>query len=268
MGVITALHSALRIPHSAFRTRSSVLLGALVLEVALLALWPGLYLAGPTSGPTTFGQMVLRFFPAGGAILWTVKGAVDFLFPGALWTGEAVVTFFFHAVLLAFVGYALAVWRMAGQPLPLRWVLVRDPAGHCPPIALCCTDPTVDAEQVIGWFVPRWSIEVTFAEARVHLGFETQRQWSTPAIGRTTPCLLGLFSLVVLMAKALHPEQVPIRQTAWYANEEATFADALAAVRTHLRVTWNWPGSVPDDDPVVIPRRLWLAWTDGLADAA
>lgn len=162
-----------------------------------------------------------------------------------------------------------ALWYRSGStPLPLRWVLVRDPAGNLPPIALCCTDPTVDAAQIIAWYVPRWSIEVTFAEARAHLGFETQRQWSTPAIARTTPCLLGLFSVVVLMAKVLYPEQLPIRQTAWYVKEEATFADALAAVRTHLRATWNWPGSVPEADPVVIPRRLWLAWTDGLADAA
>jgi DDE superfamily endonuclease len=159
-------------------------------------------------------------------------------------------------------------YRSGSDPLPLRWVLVRDPAGHCPPIALCGTHPTVDAEQIIAWFVPRWSIEVTFAEARAHLGFETQRQWSPPAIGRTTPCLLGLFSVVVLMAKALHPEQLPLRQAAWYAKEEATFADALAAVRTHLRASWQSDESAAAADPVLIPRRLWTSLTEGLAYAA
>jgi hypothetical protein len=53
---------------------------------------------------------------------------------------------------------------------------------------------------VIGWFVQRWPVEVTFREVRDHLGFESQRQWSDPAIARTTPCLLGLFSLVALFA--------------------------------------------------------------------
>jgi hypothetical protein len=53
---------------------------------------------------------------------------------------------------------------------------------------------------------------------------------SQKAIERTTPCLFGLFSLVVLMAKVLHPESIPARQTCWYAKEEATFIDALAAV--------------------------------------
>jgi hypothetical protein len=46
----------------------------------------------------------------------------------------------------------------------------------------------------------RWQLEVTFQEVRRHLGFETQRQWSDLAIRRTTPALLGLFSLITLFA--------------------------------------------------------------------
>jgi hypothetical protein len=33
---------------------------------------------------------------------------------------------------------------------------------------------------------------------RQHLGVETQRQWSDKAIARTTPLLLGLYSLITL----------------------------------------------------------------------
>ncbi len=44
------------------------------------------------------------------------------------------------------------------------------------------------------------AIEVTFHEVRAHLGVETQRQWSDLAIVRTTPALLGLFSLVTIFA--------------------------------------------------------------------
>ena len=36
-------------------------------------------------------------------------------------------------------------------------------------------------------------VVVTFAEARRHLGVETQRQWSDLAVARTTPVLLGLY---------------------------------------------------------------------------
>jgi len=102
-----------------------------------------------------------------------------------------------------------AVWFHAGKPpLPIRWVLVRDPQGEYDSVGMLCTDPTADPLAIVDWFVQRWQLEVTFEEARRHLGVETQRQWSDKAIARTTPLLLGLFSWVTLLAHALftkHP---------------------------------------------------------------
>ena len=81
-------------------------------------------------------------------------------------------------------------------------------------------------------FVRRWSVEVTFQEARRHLGVETQRQWSDTAIARTAPCLLALFSIVMLLAARLPARQRQrIAAAAWYRKPRPTFADALAAVR-------------------------------------
>ena len=85
----------------------------------------------------------------------------------------------------------------------LRWVLVRDPRGAFEPHALLWTDAGTDPAEVIGWLVRRWSMEVTFAEPRRHLGVETQRQPSGAAIARTMPALLGLFTLVALRAREL-----------------------------------------------------------------
>ena len=151
-----------------------------------------------------------------------------------------------------------ALWHRAGEaPLPIRWVLLRCPEHTIPPTALFCTDPAVCPRQLVAWFVGRWNLEVTFEEARAHLGLETQRQWSTRAIGRTTPCLLGLFSLVTLLAHALHPRDLPTRQAAWYPKGEASFADALAAVRRHLWSRWNSTDSPGDADLLPIPRPLW-----------
>jgi hypothetical protein len=131
-----------------------------------------------------------------------------------------------------------SLWYRTGEdPLPIRWVLLRCPEQQqqsFPPMALFCTDPSSSAQQIVGWFVGRWSIEVTFEEAHAHLGMETQRQWSERALGRSTPCLLGLFSVVIVVAKALHPEELAVRRAAWYAKEEASFIDALAAVRASL----------------------------------
>jgi hypothetical protein len=45
-----------------------------------------------------------------------------------------------------------------------------------------------------------FEIQVTFEEARAHLGVETQRQWSDKVIARTTPILFGLYSLVTPLA--------------------------------------------------------------------
>src|SRR6266566_8788071 len=90
-----------------------------------------------------------------------------------------------------------ALWYRYGyDPLPIRWVLTRDPKGKRPPKAIFSTDPTQTAEQIVRDFMKRWSLEVTFEESRAHLGLETQRQWSDPAIERSTPLLFGLYSLV------------------------------------------------------------------------
>jgi hypothetical protein len=129
-----------------------------------------------------------------------------------------------------------AVWRHSGQPVvPIRWVLIRDPKGKFKTQALLCTDLTVKPMQIVKWFVMRWQLEVTFREVREHLGVETQRQWSDQAILRTTPALLGLFSLVALLAhQHVRRGRLPMRQAAWYVKARPTFSDALAVVREHL----------------------------------
>jgi hypothetical protein len=59
-------------------------------------------------------------------------------------------------------------------------------------------------------------MEVTFEEARRHLGLQTQRQRSVLAIARTTPVLLKLFSLVRLLPNTLVCDgRPPMRQAAW-----------------------------------------------------
>jgi len=167
-----------------------------------------------------------------------------------------------------------ALWYTPGQdPVWIRWVLVRDlqaelagkaasSRGAAPADrraeAFFCSDPTLSVAELLAAVLGRWNIEVTFAELRAHLGFETQAQWTPAAVGRTTPCLCGLFSVVVLQAWAWHPTQLPVRNTAWYTKETATFSDVLAAVRARL---WdgaprdeNYVKSASGDDWCQIPR--------------
>jgi hypothetical protein len=129
-----------------------------------------------------------------------------------------------------------AVWRHAGMPVvPIRWVLLRDPSRRFDPQALLCTDLTQEPLQILRWFAQRWQLEVTFREVRDHLGVETQRQWSDQAIARTTPCLLGLFSVVTLLASRLSRHaRLRVSAAAWYRKQRPTFVDTLAAVRRQL----------------------------------
>ena len=128
------------------------------------------------------------------------------------------------------------VWYHGGLPVvPIRWVLIRDPEKKFKSQALLCTDLSCDPAQVIAWFVLRWQLETTFEEVRRHLGVETQRQWNDLAILRTTPALLGLFSIVTLLAHRQATEgKLFVRQAAWYVKELPTFSDAIASVRREL----------------------------------
>jgi hypothetical protein len=143
-----------------------------------------------------------------------------------------------------------ALWYTTGTPpLAIRWILVRDPHGKRPVRAFFSSETTQGAPSIIADFVHRWPLEVTFEEARTHLGLETQRQWSDMAIERTTPALLGLFSLIVLLAQALYPTgDLPLPQAAWYPKTHATFHDVLALVRRRLWQQFIFQTAAPPTD--------------------
>jgi len=165
---------------------------------------------------------------------------------------------------------ATALWYHPGlPPVPIRWVLIRDPDGKFPTQALLCTDQAATPLQIVSWFVLRWQLEVTFHEVRAHLGVETQRQWSNLAIARTTPALLGLFSLITLLANRLiGTGQCPVQQTAWYAKSAPTFSDAIALVRRTLWREMRFCTSPSDADMIQIPRTLVDRFTELLCYAA
>jgi hypothetical protein len=164
-----------------------------------------------------------------------------------------------------------AVWHSTGLPaVPLRWVLIRDPQEEFKTQALLCTDLAAEPEQIISWFVRRWQMEATFQEVRQRLGFETQRQWSEKALQRTAPALLGLFSLVTLLAHRHMAEGAQIvRKAAWYEKAHPTFSDALALVRRQL---WareeTFYGSSRESDTVKVSREFMERLTDAICYAA
>jgi hypothetical protein len=194
--------------------------------------------------------------------------------PSTVWKLTKVANWYGERERVVEITSKTAVWYSTGLfAVPLRWVLVRDPRGEFKTQALLCTDLEADPQKILTWFVMRWQLEVTFQEVRRHLGFETQRQWSDLAIRRTTPALLGLFSLLTLFAHGRMTQAADVfrqaRQAVWYHKSYPTFADALALVRKELwaqEETFRW--SPWETETVKVPRAFMERLTDALCYAA
>lgn len=222
-----------------------------------------LYAPAPPRKPGQRGRPRLK-----GQRLPTLAALADA--PATTWTRLAVAEWYGAGERVVEVATDTAVWYHAGlPPVPLRWVLIRDPRGRFATQALLCTDPDVAPQQVLAWFVRRWQLEVTFEEARRHLGVETQRQWSELAIRRATPALLGLFSVVTLFAHRRRAWAASgVRQAAWYPKTRPTFADALALLRHELWAQAISCTSTRQADVVKVPRSLVDRLTESLCYAA
>jgi hypothetical protein len=191
--------------------------------------------------------------------------------PGTIWEPAKIANWYGSGDRTVEIASATAAWYSTGLPaVPIRWVLISDPEGGFKTQALLCTDLDADPERIVSWFVMRWQLEVTFQEARRHLGFETQRQWSDTAIRRTTPALMGLFSLVTLFADG-HMRRAAgalRRQAAWYRKRQPTFADALALVRKELWAAATFHGSPAQSDTIKVPRAYVERLTEAVCYAA
>ena len=154
-------------------------------------------------------------------------------------------------------------------PVAIRWILIRDPHERFKPQALLSTNLDYTPEQILPWFVRRWTMEVTFEEARAHLGMETQRQWNDRAIARTTPALLSLYSIMTLNAPLLIEKGMTSgRSTAWYRKTRPTFSEAIALVRRQLWEPLHFSTSQQETDMIKIPRALFERFIDAVCYAA
>ncbi len=231
--------------------------------VTRLRLDAALYAPAPPRRPGQMGRPRLK-----GKRLANLSAVVED--PSTDWTPVTVSDWYGEGERVVEIATATAVWYSTGlYAVPLRWTLVRDPRGAFATRALLCTDLGADPKRIISWFVMRWQMETTFQEARRHLGVETQRQWSEPAIRRTTPALLGLFSLVTLFAhRRMMQGSGALRQAAWYRKPHPTFSDALALIRRELWAHETFRGSARQCDMVKVPREFVERLTDAVCYAA
>jgi hypothetical protein len=120
----------------------------------------------------------------------------------------------------------------AAPDRPLRVVAVEPLTGGRGRQAFYSTCHDAKAKQILIWYAMRWSIEVTFHDAKQHLGFEQPQGWSRKAVERTAPMAMLLYTLIVLwFAKVGHRLYAPAHWP-WYPHKpHASFADMLGTLR-------------------------------------
>jgi hypothetical protein len=224
--------------------------GRHVCMISRLRLDAGLYEPAPPRPPGTRGRPRVK-----GARLPSLPDRLTD--PATSWRQVSVEGWSSQSTRQLDIASGIALWHPPGMQVPIRWVLVRDPEGEKEPQAFLCTNLDADPVDILRWFVRRWRVEPTFEEARRHLGLETQRQWSDLAILRTTPALLGLFSLVTLWAARLEAERgISPEWVRWYPKRTPTFSDALALVRRELWMSPTFASSPHHRDVAKVPADV------------
>jgi len=149
-----------------------------------------------------------------------------------------------------------ALWYIAAGSERMRLVVVRDFPGHDKDDVFVSTDPALSPRHIIQSFSKRWSLEVTFHEAKGKLGFEDPQNRTERAVERTAPLALIGYTLTALWyvqhghsGRAARLPALP-----WYQHKAGTtFSDMLATLR---RASWRQRLFDPASSPSDLRKRL------------
>jgi hypothetical protein len=137
------------------------------------------------------------------------------------------------------------LWYHVCQGVPIRMVIVRDPAGQEKDDFFFCTDATVPDEEIVQRYYDRWGVEEAIEEAKQSMGFESTQGWCSRTVHRQTPLAMILVTLVkawYARAARREPALLPVA-TPWYPHKRhPSFADMLNALREvllHHRISPN-----------------------------
>jgi hypothetical protein len=150
----------------------------------------------------------------------------------------------------------------------ISYIIVFDPEDNSFE-TLFTTDLSLSVHEAIRLFVQRWSIEVTFEEARKFLAIESTRNRKKESVIRSFPFLLGLFSVISLWYfQTFKEHNHTIAQEEWYTKTEPTFADAINAIRHQLWSSSIFSMSTKTDNMIKIDASFVEFITESLARAA
>jgi hypothetical protein len=131
------------------------------------------------------------------------------------------------------------LWYHVCRNVPVRTVIVRDPAGKEEDDFFFCTDASVADREIVQRYYDRWGVEEVILEAKQHMGFESTQGWCSKTVNRQAPLAMVMVTLVkawyarcALREPSLLPEPLP-----WYDHKRhPSFIDMLSALR---RVLWQ-----------------------------
>lgn len=131
------------------------------------------------------------------------------------------------------------LWYHVCRDVPIRMVIVRDPAGKEKDDFFFCTDATVPDVEIVQRYYDRWGVEEVIWESKQSMGFESTQGWCSKTVNRQAPLALILVTLVktwyarcALKEPSLLPEVMP-----WYEHKRhPSFVDMLSALR---QVLWQ-----------------------------
>jgi hypothetical protein len=130
-------------------------------------------------------------------------------------------------------------WYRIGEALvEVRWVYVHDCTGTHRDEYFLTTDLTMKPQHIVECYTQRWSIETTFQECREYLKLESTKGYGQQTVLRFTPCLFGLYTLVVLLYLQLPRPSDTLKAIFWRGKSTVTFSDMITCVRRALWQQW------------------------------
>lgn len=131
------------------------------------------------------------------------------------------------------------LWYHVCHDVPIRMVIVRDPAGKEKDDFFFCTDATVPDGEIVQRYYDRWGIEEAILESKQHMGFESAQGWCSKTVNRQAPLAMLLLTMIkswyarcAAVEPSLLPEAMP-----WYPHKRhPSFLDMVSALR---KVLWQ-----------------------------
>jgi hypothetical protein len=130
-------------------------------------------------------------------------------------------------------------WYRIGEALvEVRWVYVHDCTGTHRDEYFFTTDRSMCPKRMVECYTQRWSIETTFQECREYLKLESPKGHGQQTVLRFTPCLFGLYTVVVLLYLQLPCPSNTRRAIFWRGKTTVTFSDMMTCVRRGVWEQW------------------------------